>query len=104
MTSTREPCWARAAARLTAVVVLPTPPFWLAIVMTRHAPGRGHARSARLAPAVALRGAGPDSMSSSGCLAAGTANSCLPPPAATPAPASPVLDCPALDCPALDCP
>ena len=29
MTSTRAPDWASAAARLTAVVVLPTPPFWL---------------------------------------------------------------------------
>ena len=35
MTSTRWPCSARAAAMLTAVVVLPTPPFWLATVMTR---------------------------------------------------------------------
>ena len=41
-TSTREPCIARLAARLTAVVVLPTPPFWLAIVMIRHERGRGH--------------------------------------------------------------
>src|ERR1022692_749195 len=44
-TSTRDPCCASDAARLTAVVVLPTPPFWLAIVMTRHAPGRGQGRS-----------------------------------------------------------
>ena len=33
------------AARLTAVVVLPTPPFWLAIVMMRQLAGRGHDRS-----------------------------------------------------------
>src|ERR1035441_1036511 len=44
-TSTRDPCCASDAATLTAVVVLPTPPFWLAIVMTRHAPGRGQGRS-----------------------------------------------------------
>ena len=30
-TSTRWPIWARPAARLTVVVVLPTPPFWLAM-------------------------------------------------------------------------
>ena len=33
---------ARLAARFTAVVVLPTPPFWLATVMMRHERGRGH--------------------------------------------------------------
>src|SRR5436190_7739302 len=43
MTRTRTPCWARAAARLTVLVVLPTPPFWLAMVMTRRSGGRGHA-------------------------------------------------------------
>ena len=32
--STRRPCSARAPARLMAVVVLPTPPFWFAIAMT----------------------------------------------------------------------
>src|SRR5918994_6981095 len=32
--STRRPCSARAAPRLMAVVVLPTPPFWLARAMT----------------------------------------------------------------------
>ena len=31
MTSARSPASARQAARLTAVVVLPTPPFWFAI-------------------------------------------------------------------------
>ena len=35
MTSTRRPCSASAAATLTAVVVLPTPPFWLATANTR---------------------------------------------------------------------
>src|ERR1700722_17830227 len=35
------PCWDRLAARLTAVVVLPTPPFWCATVMIRHRAGRG---------------------------------------------------------------
>src|SRR5512142_3129390 len=44
-TSTWVPCNARHAARLTAVVVLPTPPFWLAIVITRQDGGRGHSRS-----------------------------------------------------------
>src|SRR5215469_12000440 len=44
-TSTRLPCRARQAARLTAVVVLPTPPFWLAIVITRQEAGRGQSRS-----------------------------------------------------------
>src|SRR5271169_4646789 len=33
--STRSPTAARAVARLMAVVVLPTPPFWLAIASTR---------------------------------------------------------------------
>src|SRR5207244_4415972 len=32
---TRRPAWASAAARLTAVVVLPTPPFWLRIAIRR---------------------------------------------------------------------
>src|SRR5215469_7335388 len=44
-TSTRLPCRARQAARLTAVVVLPTPPFWLAIVIRRQEEGGGHSRS-----------------------------------------------------------
>src|SRR6185503_8065463 len=35
MTSTLWPAAARAVARLTAVVVLPTPPFWLATAMIR---------------------------------------------------------------------
>ena len=41
MTSTRSPCWASAAAMFTAVVVLPTPPFWLATTITRVWSGRG---------------------------------------------------------------
>src|SRR5690348_3718675 len=44
-TSTWVPCSARHAARLTAVVVLPTPPFWLAMVITRQDGGRGHSLS-----------------------------------------------------------
>src|SRR5215471_1347342 len=44
-TSTWLPCRARHAARLTAVVVLPTPPFWLAMVITRQDGGWGHSRS-----------------------------------------------------------
>ena len=39
-TSTRKPISARPAPRLTAVVVLPTPPFWLATAMMRGT-GRG---------------------------------------------------------------
>ena len=41
MTSTRTPCRASAAARLTVLVVLPTPPFWLATVSIRRRDGRG---------------------------------------------------------------
>ena len=41
ITRIRSPCRASAAATLTAVVVLPTPPFWLAIVKTRWRAGRG---------------------------------------------------------------
>src|SRR5690242_3176902 len=40
---------ARAAAMFTEVVVFPTPPFWLATVMTRVSDGRGHSRSPRFA-------------------------------------------------------
>ena len=42
ITKTFRPPRVRAAARLTAVVVLPTPPFWLATVSTRGTGGRGH--------------------------------------------------------------
>src|SRR5215831_17240518 len=45
ITSTWVPCNARHAARLTAEVVLPTPPFWLAMVITRQDGGCGHSRS-----------------------------------------------------------
>jgi hypothetical protein len=38
-TNTRNPRSASAAPRLTAVVDLPTPPFWLAIAMMRAVPG-----------------------------------------------------------------
>lgn len=40
MTRVLRPWSARAAARLTAVVVLPTPPFWFATVKTRRRAGR----------------------------------------------------------------
>ena len=40
MTSVLSPWTASAAARLTAVVVFPTPPFWLAMVKTRRRAGR----------------------------------------------------------------
>src|ERR1700685_2623332 len=33
MSRVRQPAWARQAARLTAVVVLPTPPFWLTMAI-----------------------------------------------------------------------
>ena len=46
-TSTRCPIWASAAPRFTVVVVLPTPPFWLATTMTRVAGGRGKAGVSR---------------------------------------------------------
>src|SRR3954471_6109469 len=42
MSRTRRPCKASAAAMFTALVVLPTPPFWLATVSTRVPSGRGH--------------------------------------------------------------
>ena len=41
MTSTRRPPRARAVARFTAVVVLPTPPFWFAMTKVRRAGGGG---------------------------------------------------------------
>ena len=43
MTRTRKPRSASAAPRLTAVVDLPTPPFWFAIAMIRALPGRSGA-------------------------------------------------------------
>ena len=46
MISTRSPMAASAVPRLIAVVVLPTPPFWLAMASTRGALA-GSARSAR---------------------------------------------------------
>ena len=48
MTSTVLPAWARAAATLTVVVVLPTPPFWFATVSTRVRGGRGTGRPLRV--------------------------------------------------------
>ncbi|MFC5039826.1 hypothetical protein [Ornithinimicrobium kibberense] len=44
-TRTRRPASAMAAAMFTAVVVLPTPPFWLATVITL-VPAHGRGRSA----------------------------------------------------------
>src|SRR5262245_47320384 len=41
ITKTRLPCSARATAILTVVVVLPTPPFWLATQTIRHFGGLG---------------------------------------------------------------
>src|SRR5260221_8338226 len=41
ITRTLEPAWASDAAMLTVVVVLPTPPFWLATTITRVLAGRG---------------------------------------------------------------
>ena len=43
-TSTLSPACASAAARFTVVVVLPTPPFWFATVITRVLGGRGNRR------------------------------------------------------------
>src|SRR3569833_2632283 len=54
-----RPAAARLAARLTAVVVLPTPPFWFAMTMTRatcpeaEIPRRARARHGRLSVFVA---------------------------------------------------
>src|SRR6185312_187682 len=44
MSRTRRRVAAREAARLTAVVVLPTPPFWLATAMTRFMAASVHRR------------------------------------------------------------
>jgi hypothetical protein len=41
MTRTRRPFVANAPATFTAVVVLPTPPFWLATTKTRVSAGFG---------------------------------------------------------------
>src|SRR5688500_1022649 len=40
MSSVRRSATAKLAARLTAVVVFPTPPFWLAIAMMRATGGK----------------------------------------------------------------
>src|SRR5690606_38889793 len=47
ITNTRAPLRASAAARLTVVVVLPTPPFWFAIVKIRVASGSGKTSASR---------------------------------------------------------
>ena len=56
-TSTRLPCLGEAAARFTVVVVLPTPPFWLATLMMRHRSGRGHVSPVRPRALIAARAA-----------------------------------------------
>ena len=55
-----------AAAMLTAVVVLPTPPFWLAIVMIRQARGRGQGRPPPLRTSIATSAARPMGVSAAG--------------------------------------
>ena len=71
-TSTRSPCSASAAPRFTAVVVLPTPPFWLAIASTAGrlsgsalVSGSGRAASGSGSDGVGGTGAG-DSTASAG--------------------------------------
>src|SRR5712691_3524129 len=57
MMSTRSPIAASAVPRLIAVVVLPTPPFWLAIDRMRGGcgtPGRASARNGRISPVVSM--------------------------------------------------
>ena len=56
MTSTRLPCSASATARLTVLVVLPTPPFWLATVMIRRCGRRGASGARRGAAPAPPRG------------------------------------------------
>src|SRR5215217_2780891 len=59
--STRRPTSASAAPRLMVVVVLPTPPFWLHIAMTRAGPceasGGGTGKSGSGRPTVSSTGA-----------------------------------------------
>src|SRR5258708_30585977 len=88
MTSTRDPCIDRLAARLTAVVVLPTPPFWFAIVMILQALGRGQAglpdRAVRAARAARAMG-----VSDTGSMTTGITTSLSPRPRSpTPKPAA----------------
>lgn len=65
-TRTRAPCRASEAARLTVVVVLPTPPFWLATTMTRVRSGRGSPSPARPRASTASWAARPMGVSSIG--------------------------------------
>ena len=51
-----EPDWASAAATLTVVVVLPTPPFWLATVRTRVWSGFGKALPGQRDPPAGVHG------------------------------------------------
>src|SRR5258708_36516982 len=89
MTSTRDPCSDRLAARLTAVVVFPTPPFWFAMVMILHALGRGQAglpdRAARAARAALALGVSETGSTTTGIT---TAVSPSPRPRAAPGPPS----------------
>src|SRR5260221_7699230 len=94
MTSTRDPCIDRLAARLTAVVVLPTPPFWFAIVMILQALGRGQAglpdRAVRAARAARAMG-----VSDTGSETTGITTSLSPRPRSpTPKPADAVAEPP----------
>ena len=76
MTSVRNPYSARATPRFTEEVVLPTPPFWLAIVMTRIRPGAGNGSwSAACSTLVARRAS----------MAMGLSNSAMPVTEAVPA-------------------
>src|SRR5262249_33432597 len=81
------PCRARQAARLTALVVFPPPPFWFAIVIIRQERGRGHSRPS--APPRGARAASAGVIADLPCPAAAAA-------AAPPVPATTVaVPCPA---------
>ena len=72
MTSTFRPAAASAAAMLTVVVVLPTPPFWLETVKTRVFSGLGSclpsSRSRRLFSCASSRAMGLESSMESSTL------------------------------------
>ena len=84
MTSTVLPACASAAATLTVVVVLPTPPFWFATVITRVRGGRGTVRPLRVirlrasAATAAARGVCPSAPGIAAAIAARTSvSSCV---------------------------
>ena len=56
MTRTCRPAWASAAATLTVVVVLPTPPFWFATVRIRVWSGLGKTLPGQRDPAAGVHG------------------------------------------------